>query len=642
MTEFMGKKERKSFFRECGVDKNKALLTRPLRIKIYARVSTEHESQLNALENQLDWYKYRIKDNWYVNLDEDMYIDKGITGTSAEKRDAFLQMIDDAKSDDCDFDIIITREVPRFARNVEETFQYTRELREYGVGVYFIAEDLWSFDDSPEGIIRLSMMASMAQGESKKVSDRAKWGQEISRKNGQPYGNGNILGYDKVHHKKGKEINPETGLPYTTTFTYVRNEEQARTIEKIYELCLAGWGSKRIKNYLMQEGYLTATGTTKWQESTINRILNNPTYMGYNAYGKSEVVDYLSHEKEYCTDLDKLQLVKGDWEPIISEEIWYKALEERAKRKVSVKKEDGSTSKYGQPSEMNMWLRKLQCSCGCGFRRNKWRQNSLSKEAVFGFECWNQVNNGSKKNREKLGLSTEGACNVGHLQECKLDLMAKRIFEIIWKDRKEAMRLAIEMITECSKATIVDNSSKIASYKKKIAAEEASQLKTVELASKGLIPESLLTKALSESRGRIEQYEKAVKELTTNTKDDFDKSEMLKSIEDAFSTMIDFDVSIIDYNVIDRFIKKIIVRENSEFVWILNFNTLINMKPIERINHLSDEYKKTLVVDTNFSIFLEFEIDVDDCAEYMKTRGRRIRKGQWQPLKVKVALDLNN
>lgn len=642
MTKFMNRKERKSFFRECGMDKNKALLTHPLRIKIYARVSTEHESQLNALENQLDWYKYRIKDNWYVNFDEDMYIDKGITGTLAEKRDAFLQMIDDAKSDDCDFDIIITREVPRFARNVEETFQYTRELREYGVGVYFIAEDIWSFDDSPEGIIRLSMMASMAQGESKKVSDRAKWGQEISRKNGQPYGNGNILGYDKVHHKKGKEINPETDLPYTTTFTYVRNEEQARTIEKIYELCLTGWGSKKIKNYLMQEGYLTATGTTKWQESTINRILNNPTYMGYNAYGKSQVVDYLSHEKEYCTDLDKLQLVKGDWEPIISEEIWYKALEERAKRKVSIKKEDGSVSKYGQPSEMNMWLRKLQCSCGSGFRRNIWRQNSLSKEAIFGFECWNQVNNGSKKNREKLGLSTEGACNVGHLQECKLDLMAKRIFKIIWKDRKEAMRRAIEMITECSKTTIVDNSDKIASYKKKIATEEASQIKTVELVSKGLITESLLTKVLSESSGRIEQYEKAIKELATNNKDDFDKSKMLKSIEDAFSTMIDFDIPIIDYNVIDRFIKKIIVREGSEFVWILNFNTLMNMKPIERINHLSEEYKKTLVVDTNFSIFLEFEIDVDDCAEYMKTRGRRIRKGQWQPLKVKVAFDLNN
>lgn len=314
MTKFMSKKERKSFFRECGIDRNKALSTRPLRVKIYARVSTAHESQLNALENQLDWYKTRIMNNWFIDFAKDMYIDRGITGTLAEKRDAFLQMIQDAKSDDCGFDIIITREVPRFARNIEETFQYTRELKECGIGVYFISEELWSFDDSEEGIIKLSLMAGMAQGESKKISKRAAWGQDISRKNGQPYGNGNILGYDKVHHRRGRDINPQTGLPYNTTFTYVRNEEQARTIEKIYELCLDGWGCKRIKNYLMQEGYLTATGTTKWQESTINRILNNPTYMSYNAYGKSKVVDYLSHEKEYCTDLDKLQLVKGDWD----------------------------------------------------------------------------------------------------------------------------------------------------------------------------------------------------------------------------------------------------------------------------------------------------------------------------------------
>lgn len=641
-TKYMNKKERKKFFRECGIDKYKALSTRPLRVKIYARVSTEHESQLNALENQLEWYKSRIKDNWFIDFEKDMYIDKGISGTQAKKRGAFLQMIEDAKSDNCNFDIIITREVPRFARNVEETFQYTRELRDLGIGVYFIAEDIWSFDDSPEGILRLSMMASIAQGESKKISDRAKWGQEISRKNGQPYGNGNILGYDKISHKKNKEINPDTGLPYKTTFTYVKNEEQARTVERIFDLCLQGLGSKKIKSCLIQEGYLTASGTTNWQEATINRILNNPTYMGYMAYGKSKVIDYLSHEKEYCTDLDKLQLVKGDWEPIIPESIWYKALEERTKRKISIVKEDGSKSKYGQPSEMNMWIRKLQCSCGCSFRRNKWRQNSLSDEVIYGFECWNQVNNGSKKNREKRGLPTEGACNIGHIQECKLDLMAKRIFEIVWKDRKDAMKRAIEMIAECSKSTIVDNSDKINSYKAKIMNEEASQLKTVEMVSKGIISESLLTKALAESRGRVERYEKAIEELSNTTGMNFDKDKMLKDIEDAFNTIIDFDKPIIDYNIIDRFTKKIIVREDSEFVWILNFNTVVNLQPVERINHLSKDYKKELIVDTNFNVFLEFEISVDECAEYMKTRGRRIRKGRWQPLKVKVALDLNN
>jgi hypothetical protein len=321
--------------------------------------------------------------------------------------------------------------------------------------------------------------------------------------------------------------------------------------------------------------------------------------------------------------------------------MWYKSAEERAKRKIVVSI-DGRNSKYGQPSEMNMWLRKLQCSCGCGFRRNKWRVNSSSREAVYGFECWRQVNNGSKKHREKIGITTENACNVSTTQECKLDLMSKKIFEILWKDKKAYVKRALEMIMECSKKTIVDNSDKIAIYKKKIEVEECSQIKSVELASKNKISETLLSKVISESDARINQYTKAIEELENNTDDDFDKDEMLQRLNEAFETIINFDTPIIDYNLIDRFVRKVIVRENSEFVWILNFNTLVNLKPIERINHLSNEYQKTLVVDTNFKIFLELNISVDECEEYMKTRGRRINKSLWKPLKVKVALDLND
>lgn len=638
---FMNKKERENFFREHNKNVSEALYTKPLRVKIYARVSTKHESQLNALENQLAWYKLRIKENWIIDLDKDMYIDQGITGTLAKKRDAFLKMIDDAKSPECDFDIIITREVPRFARNVEETFQYTRELRDYGIGVYFIAEDIWSFDDSPEGIMRLSMMASMAQGESKKTSDRAKWGQEISRKNGQPYGNGNILGYDKIHHNK-KDIDPETNQPYKTTFTYVINEEQARTVRRIYNLCVEGLGAKRIAKVLTKEGHLTATGKSKWQESNINRILNNPTYMGYNAYGKSKVVDYLSHKKDYETDLNKLQMVKGEWEPIISEALWYKAQECRNNRKVTIINADGSKMKYGQPSEMNMWLRKLQCSCGRGFRRSKWRKNELTGEEIYGYQCWNQVNNGKRENLIKQGLPYEDACDVSYVQESSLDLMAKKVLQLVLGEQREATKRAIEMIADCSKSAIVDNSDKIASYKRKIADEEASQLKAVELTTKGLITESMLTQTINNSTVKIETYNKIIEELTNNKDSDFDKGKMMKDIEAAFNTIIDFSKPIIDYDIIDRFVNKVIVRENSEFVWILNFNKIVNLKPIERINHLSDEYKETLVVDSNFNIFADFEIGLDEIEVYHKSRGRRINKKSWKPLKVKVAIDLNN
>lgn len=640
---YMSRKERKKFFREAGNDKYIALRSRPLRVKVYARVSTEHESQINALANQKEWYKSQIYSNWDFDPSKDMYVDEGITGTSATKRESFLQMIEDAKSDDCDFDIVITREVSRFARNVEETFKYSRELKDYGVGVFFINDNIWSFDDSTDGIIKLSIMASLAQSESKKISERSLAGQAVTREYGQPYGNGNILGYEKVPHRKNKDINPATGLPYKTTFTYKINEEQACVIRKIFELCLEGYGTKRIKTILIQAGYKTATGTTQWRESTINRILNNPTYMGYNAYGKSKVVDYLSHETEYEHDLDKLTLVKGDWEPIISPDDWYMAADIRNKKRLVLfnNSKDNDVSKYGAICANNMWLRKLQCQCGTGLRRNKWRSNKLSDEVIYGYACYNQINNGSRSFREQRGLSTDKACGVQNVQECKLELMAKRIFEIILNDRREAMQLALKMILDCYAEDSKDNSKEIAQLKKDIKEEEAGKLKAAMLAAKGLYDEHMLAKVLIEFDERIKAYNLRLASLCDVQSKEVNQDALIAQLNEVFEAQIDFSQPIISYDIVDSFVNKVICRENSEFLWILNFNKLANLKPIERINHLSEEYKKTLVVDDNFEIFLEFEIPFEECQSYMQSRGRRIVKRGWDTLKVKVALDKN-
>ncbi|MBQ8642892.1 MAG: recombinase family protein, partial [Clostridia bacterium] len=137
------------------------------RVVIYARVSTEHEAQLSALENQIDWYKpiLEARPNWQL---VGQYIDEGITGTSAEKRPEFMRMIADAKKHK--FDMIITREVSRFARNTVDTLQYTRMLRENGVEVFFINDNIKTFDG--DGELRLTIMATLAQDESRKTSIR--------------------------------------------------------------------------------------------------------------------------------------------------------------------------------------------------------------------------------------------------------------------------------------------------------------------------------------------------------------------------------------------------------------------------------------------------------------------------------------
>ena len=148
---------------------------RPRNVAIYARVSTEHEAQLNALENQKDWYKPILdyNKNWNV---VNTYVDEGITGTSAKKRPQFLKMISDAETGV--FDLIITREVSRFARNTVDTLQYTRQLKGMGVEVYFISDNIKTFDG--DGELRLTIMATLAQDESRKTSIRVKAGQQTS------------------------------------------------------------------------------------------------------------------------------------------------------------------------------------------------------------------------------------------------------------------------------------------------------------------------------------------------------------------------------------------------------------------------------------------------------------------------------
>ena len=147
---------------------------RERKVAIYGRVSTQHEAQIDALGNQMQWYEDQLNyhPNWKVI---DRYIDEGLTGTLAKKRPSFMRMIEDAK--DGKFDLIVTREVCRFARNTVDTLMITRDLRNYGVEVFFVSDNIRTMDG--DGELRLSIMATMAQEESRKISERVRAGQPV-------------------------------------------------------------------------------------------------------------------------------------------------------------------------------------------------------------------------------------------------------------------------------------------------------------------------------------------------------------------------------------------------------------------------------------------------------------------------------
>ena len=227
------------------------------KVAIYARVSTEHEAQISALESQVQYYDDILSRHADWTL-VDRYIDEGITGTSIHKRESFMRILKDAKEKK--FDLIVTREVSRFARNTVDTLQQTRTLKTYGVEVWFTEDNIWTMNDE-DGELRLSIMATLAQNESKKISQRVKAGQMISFKNGVLYGNGNILGYDRV----GDKLVCTCGHAMNRRIAHKANDGTLSYIYQCYGQLRTGTPAGRLKKGLDIEGICDNSSFMEWK-----------------------------------------------------------------------------------------------------------------------------------------------------------------------------------------------------------------------------------------------------------------------------------------------------------------------------------------------------------------------------------------
>ena len=400
------------------------------KVAIYARVSTEHEAQLSALDNQVQYYDniLAMHPDWELYK---RYIDEGITGTSVKKRRNFLKMIEDAKNG-C-FDLIVTREVSRFARNTVDTLQETRKLKRIGVEVYFTEDNIWTFKDD-DGELKLTIMATLAQNESKKTSQRVKAGQKISFENGVVYGTGNILGYDRV----GKGM--------------IINEEQAKVVRYIFESFLKGKGTTQIKYDLEKNDIPTATGLKRWSVSSIIRILMNPFYCGTMVYRKYYVPDFLEQKpKKNTGEVDQV-VVEGSHEKIISKEDFKKVqdiINEHSKHITS-------TAKIGHAAATNVWSKKLVCECGSTFNRRTYHK--YDGITTYCYQCYNQKNNGSLRKRQSQGLDTSNSCDVPVIPEWKLSIIANSIFSLFCNDKERVLKVANKLLELCVEdKEVIDN-----------------------------------------------------------------------------------------------------------------------------------------------------------------------------------------
>ena len=519
------------------------MIVKKRAVAIYARVSTEHEAQISALGNQIQYYDdlFEKHPEWELY---DRYIDEGITGTSVKKRKNFMRMMQDASKNK--FDLIVTKEVSRFARNTVDTLQQTRILRREGVEVYFTEDNIWTMNDE-DGELRLTIMATLAQNESKKTSVRVKAGQMISFKNGVLYGNGNILGYDRI----GKE--------------YVVNELQARTVRRIFDLYLDGNGVRKIQFVLEKEGHLTATGLTKWQPGNISRILRNPFYCGTIVYRKQFVPDFLEQKKiNNFGEVDKV-IVEGRHTPIVTKEQFEKVQQILSSKSESVH----NKGCRGKKISKDVWCRKMKCECGSSYNRVTWHKSSEGPQ--YAYQCYSQIRTGSFKTRERKGLSTEGICVTKMVPRWKLEVMADIIFQKFWNDREGVLAIANEMLDNCYEN---EHDNEVLDRKRDL--EDKMELwnrkynNLLDMRMAGEIEKD----RYDEKREQIlkeQQHLKKQLEIIggeTGLSDDIymDKVEILKyGLEQNFN----FSTRHIPEEVIDAFIKEIIVCQDG-FIWKLS------------------------------------------------------------------------
>lgn len=337
-----------------------------IKVASYCRVSTDKEDQANSFESQQRFFREYIERHPDWELYE-VYADEGITGTSTKKRVQFNRMMNDAYA--ARFKLIITKEVSRFSRNILDTIAYTRELKTLGIGVIFMSDGFCTFD--PDAELRLSIMGSIAQEESRKTSSRVKWGQTRQMERGVVFGR-SMLGYDVEDGKLS--INNE-GAEIVKLIFYKYGVEQK--------------GTTLISRELREAGYKTYSGNPIWSDSHILKILKNEKYVGDLIQKKTITLDYLTHAKKYNRGQEELIVIRDHHEPIISRELWDLVQEEIKKRHRSKNSSDGHSNRY-------IFSGKIICAeCGARFISRKKVRKDGSSYRRWG--CYSASRDGTRK-----------------------------------------------------------------------------------------------------------------------------------------------------------------------------------------------------------------------------------------------------
>ena len=473
-----------------------------LRVAAYARVSTEKDDQMNSLASQKNYFTDYIKSQSDMELSK-VYFDEGISGTQTKKRTGFNQMIEDAFGGK--FNLILTKEVSRFARNTVDALSYTRKLKEAGVGVIFTIDNIDTRDS--DGELRLAIMASMAQEESRKTSERVKWGQQRRMEQGVVFGR-DMLGYSV---KNGiLSITPEEVPVVKAIFHKYTNE---------------GKGTHVIARELMEEG-LRPKRISLWSATVILRVLRNEKYVGDLCQKKTFTPDYLTHKKEYNRGEEEKIYIKDHHEAIIDRDLWNRTQAELKRRSHSASQRARHSNRY--------WCSgKIFCGeCGSRFVS---RTKKLQAGTYKAWRCYETASHGTLK------MDAEGkeiGCNNHSINEKALLACMNYCVEILCQNRERIRGEILARIREvCEEQDTTIEEDKI---QQKMDSIEEKKRKSFDAMLEGVLTKEDLKKQMEWYDRELSRLQSLVAENKRNNKMHSRQQEQMEVLTKTLDDILSF------------------------------------------------------------------------------------------------------
>ncbi len=502
-----------------------------LNVGAYCRVSTDTEEQQGSYNSQVTHYTEKIKSTpgWrFVKV----YGDEGISGTNADNRPGFQEMMQDCKNGK--LDLIITKSISRFSRNVTVTLEVARKLRDKGIGIFFEKENLNTLHYTSESL--LAIFSSLAQAESESMSENIKMGREYRYKNGGCcYNMGKVFGFNQ----------DSDGI-------VTINEEQAVTVRLMYESYLNGMSVGGIIKDLREKKIPSPTGKEEWSPGTVERILSSEKYKGDFLARKTFTVDPISKKKKKNTGQVTQYLITNHHPAIIEPEMFDMVQSEMARRGC-IKKYD-KKKHYGKYSGKFPFNNLIICGdCGAKYRRTMWVEKNGDKKYVW--RCVNRIQDGKNYCRRSVTIN-----------DTYLTKKTVEAINIIYKSRSR-----VKDILKCSIASLMGDTEQPMITKNTARLEELSDLMrdAIFKNATGEMTPKELEKICYEVKTESEKLRKENEEHEMTRKMKSAESSKLKQIFKAIDEMAE-ELTEIDNTLVRNIIEKMeVIAKDKLTIWFI-------------------------------------------------------------------------